>query len=1257
PLPQGCDATTCLHTGFVADISICGDSNIAEGEDCDDGGVENNDGCSSVCLNEGTDELTPANANGVPLDTISPSKENTVVDINLSSGTYFTPNTYYRAFLFDEIKGKASKKGLTDLNWDFDNTNDSYSWSFKTKDTFCNPDTVQVVPAQKIIYNISATQNYEASIYGSPDSCNPRGEKLNPYLYNWSWFSTVPQVADFIAPFPANRWPGCGNEKIETGEDCDDGNNLSGDGCSSVCVNEGTTKDMGLVSHWEFEEGDDVFAYDSAGVNKGNLIGGPVWATGKFGGALDFDGVDDYVDIGNNESLAIKNEITISAWVKLNKNPNCDEGYNNWRYIFVKDGSYDAILEESNEITWSVQTTNNNKMRYKLPSINSNKWVFLSFIYKSSLSASDNAKAYIDGVEVPPNYWENHTGYGEIVANTNPLWINHPSVLCPNGGGNFPGLIDDVRIYNKALTGAQIQGIMSQKNYLCDNGVIDFGEDCDGSPFPAGCGINSCLHTGTMGVCGNGIVETGEDCDDNNAVNEDGCSNVCLHEGTEVDSFIDFYQTATTKSPGKTNIQASVNYCSNNPTITCGVAGYGCVGGVDTCVAGLCNSNPLIKCPNGDTDCNLGTCSQTTGSGELEVVCGFSNDDSCSKGVCASGNVCTNNSSVACTTANETVNCNLTAAANTTCNFAVSNNHTCSIAKWGGNCSVSTSLLCYSASDCPDTEFCQPKTDCNYCANNTSFECRTANNLVSGSGNSDCQLGVGYDSCCYSRPIIKSESPDPNFFNPLLNPLALNCNNNATQSSSDDYCSAFGASAACQTYSCQDTNSDSTPDTCSSYGRCNNENGLIGHWRLDESPAVNGNTIFDSSSSVSNGTLSADDAANKTAIGKIAGALNFDGSSDYVDLPDGLSNFTNGFSVSVWAYPTVVQNWQRFIDIGNGSSNNNIIFTRDGNSSNLIFDVYSELGFGRVTAFGAIELNKWQHFSATINNIGDAKIYKNGLLIASGPVVVPQNIVRTKNYIGRSNFVEDGYYQGLMDDVRIYNRTLAPDEVVNLYNSHCLSNNDCAAGSTCDKTCRDDSQCNGITCGACRNAQVNITFDKIMDPTSFSNDGVCSNNSSQSCAQNSNCSGGICLKNIRLGVKYDNAAINQKNCPSGYYTENGLVYQPPKGFIAKFVAKVKTWFSKLLGIKETIAAEYWCAIPGTITSFNKNKRTTAIFTPQGLKDNLFEDGVTYRVTVKSDVKRAEGVRMGKDDSSDFQYEFKAGDIECSVETVDVYVED
>ncbi len=208
---------------------------------------------------------------------------------------------------------------------------------------------------------------------------------------------------------------------------------------------------------------------------------------------------------------------------------------------------------------------------------------------------------------------------------------------------------------------------------------------------------------------------------------------------------------------------------------------------------------------------------------------------------------------------------------------------------------------------------------------------------------------------------------------------------------------------------------------------------MAGRWTFDQ---AGGTVAYDSSSFANDGILTGSSFSFDTGsvAGKLNGALDFDGSDDYIDLPDGFANFRTGMTVSVWVYPTEVKNWARIIDIGNGPYDNNIMLARRGSSNDLYFEVYNrDTSGGKVQAAGAIELNKWQLFTAALDMSGNVVIYKNGSPVASGQTAIPVNIIRTNAYIGKSNWEDDANYKGRMDDLRIYNYPLSDEDVIHLY--------------------------------------------------------------------------------------------------------------------------------------------------------------------------------------------------------------------------------
>ena len=67
----------------------------------------------------------------------------------------------------------------------------------------------------------------------------------------------------------------------------------------------------GLVGYWAMDEGSGTNIYDGSGNNNNGTTSGATWANGKIGGALNFDGVDDYADVRDSATLDITNAITI----------------------------------------------------------------------------------------------------------------------------------------------------------------------------------------------------------------------------------------------------------------------------------------------------------------------------------------------------------------------------------------------------------------------------------------------------------------------------------------------------------------------------------------------------------------------------------------------------------------------------------------------------------------------------------------------------------------------------------------------------------------------------------------------------------------------------------------------------------------------------------------------------------------------------------------------------------------------------------
>lgn len=203
--------------------------------------------------------------------------------------------------------------------------------------------------------------------------------------------------------------------------------------------------------------------------------------------------------------------------------------------------------------------------------------------------------------------------------------------------------------------------------------------------------------------------------------------------------------------------------------------------------------------------------------------------------------------------------------------------------------------------------------------------------------------------------------------------------------------------------------------------------GLVGWWKMD------GNA--NSSAGGGNGTVYGA-TATTGADGTPNGGYVFDGANDYISIPPGFADFTNGITISVWANPSSASNFARFIDFGTGTGANNIIFYRGGTTNNLTYNVIDGSNTSMASmGYAALVQNQWKLYTVTVTAGGVGTFYVNGASVytASG-IDAPTNVTRTSNFIGRSNWASDSYYAGSMDDLRMYNRALSASEVLQLYN-------------------------------------------------------------------------------------------------------------------------------------------------------------------------------------------------------------------------------
>jgi PKD repeat protein len=199
----------------------------------------------------------------------------------------------------------------------------------------------------------------------------------------------------------------------------------------------------GLVGAYTFDEGSGSTAHDISGNGNTATIVGAGWVTsGKYGGALSFNGTSSYLNINDSASLDLTNGMTVEAWV----DPTSVSGQ---EAVLIKEqpggvvygvyGSNGSSVPSAN-ITLTGGASQNATSSSGLPL---NSWSFLAATYNGS-----SLGLYVNG-----NLVKTTPVSGNIKTSSGALQIGGYSGL----GQYFKGMIDEVRIYNQALTASQIQ--------------------------------------------------------------------------------------------------------------------------------------------------------------------------------------------------------------------------------------------------------------------------------------------------------------------------------------------------------------------------------------------------------------------------------------------------------------------------------------------------------------------------------------------------------------------------------------------------------------------------------------------------------------------------------------------------------------------------------------------------------------------------------------------------------------------------------
>ncbi|MEJ2703456.1 MAG: hypothetical protein P8Z79_13535 [Sedimentisphaerales bacterium] len=219
-----------------------------------------------------------------------------------------------------------------------------------------------------------------------------------------------------------------------------------------------------LILHYSLDEGSGTIAHDSSGNgHDGVFEGNPTWTAGKIGGALSFSGGGErVVDADAGDYLNGLDAVTVAIWIKSNET-NSDRGF----IIGEEPDGGDNLLEMrydssgangggTNVLKMAVVAPNDEQQLETSANRQTTEWQHVAMVW----SRNAELQCYIDGELDTPS--ANDPARDVATSDITMLIIGQGG---KDAGQSWNGLIDDVRIYDEALTAERIQGVMLGEGY------------------------------------------------------------------------------------------------------------------------------------------------------------------------------------------------------------------------------------------------------------------------------------------------------------------------------------------------------------------------------------------------------------------------------------------------------------------------------------------------------------------------------------------------------------------------------------------------------------------------------------------------------------------------------------------------------------------------------------------------------------------------------------------------------------------------
>jgi hypothetical protein len=231
---------------------------------------------------------------------------------------------------------------------------------------------------------------------------------------------------------------------------------------SDTQVNYTYTDVPGLVGAWTFDEGAGETAFDTANYGShGALVyidkAGPAWTAGRFGGGLLFDGVDDQVTMIGSGSLenVTDGDYSFSAWAAPDSLPP-NTSPNNPSYSILVRAYTGLYYDHDQRFRAVIRLSDGTQPAVSSDVFEPGIWHHLTMVVDD---ANKSLHLYVDGQEVdasPVSYTGTLADHEDA-----PYYIGTSEPLTERYELRFSGKIDEARIFDRALSGAEVQELFA----------------------------------------------------------------------------------------------------------------------------------------------------------------------------------------------------------------------------------------------------------------------------------------------------------------------------------------------------------------------------------------------------------------------------------------------------------------------------------------------------------------------------------------------------------------------------------------------------------------------------------------------------------------------------------------------------------------------------------------------------------------------------------------------------------------------------